>query len=110
MLNSLLEQVLSEARRLSEDGPQAGYEAFVELTGLRDRLLEAVEQNKAAITQEQKLRIRELLELDPIIMQHMLELKVEAEAGIQRIQHSHRQRDAYQPSYAADSVMFDRKK
>jgi len=59
---------------------------------------------------EQKAILRRLLELDPVILQHMQALKEEAEQGLTRIHQSSRQRDAYQPSYDMGSIMFDRKK
>ncbi len=109
-MDQLLELVLTESRRLSQEGARAGYEAFVELTELRDHLLTMVEDSKPSLTTDQKVAIRELLQMDPIIMEHMLELKNEAKLGLLRIQHSQKQKDAYQAPSVTDSIMFDQRK
>lgn len=110
MFDELLDRVLQETQRLCDEGPEAGYEAFVELTDLREQLMENVTERQAKLTSEQQASLRRLLELDSIILQHMHALKNEAEQGLGRIQQSNRQRDAYQPQYDVGSIMFDHKK
>jgi len=110
MLDGLLDQVLKETQRLSDTGPEAGYEAFVALTDLREKLMQAVGEQQAALTPEQKMALRRLLELDPVILRHMQTLKAEAEQALVRIHQSSLQREAYQPHYDVGSIMFDRKK
>jgi hypothetical protein len=110
MLDTLLEQVLKETQRLGDEGPKAGYEAFVRLTDLREKMMEVLAEQRGALTEEHKAILRKLLELDPVILGHMQTLKHEAEQGLIRIQQSNKQRDAYQPHYDVGSIMFDRKK
>jgi hypothetical protein len=110
MLDELLDQVLEETRRLSEEGPQAGYEAFVRLTDLRERMMEVLADQQLQLTEKQKAMLRCLLELDPVILRHMETLKRQAEEGLRRIRQSGKQRNAYQPQYDVGSIMFDHRR
>jgi Fe2+ or Zn2+ uptake regulation protein len=109
-MDELLNLVLQETQRLCDEGPEAGYEAFVWLTDLREKMMEVLAEQQEALTNEHKAIIRRLLELDPVILGHMQTLKHEAEQGLLRIQQSNKQREAYQQHYDVGSIMFDRKK
>jgi hypothetical protein len=109
MFDALLDQVLKETQRLSDVGPAAGYEAFVELTNLRERMMDALAEHQAQLTEGQKGILHRLRELDPLILGHMQYLKTEAEQGLVRVRQSYRQREAYQQQYGVGSIMFDHK-
>ena len=105
-MEQVLNEVLRETLRLLDDESEAEYEAFVELTNLRDQLLERVRQRP--LLDKEKILLREILQHDDEMMRRMLILKREAEIGMQRLNNSKRQQGAYGNAGFSESIMFDK--
>jgi predicted DNA-binding protein len=106
-MDELLLRVLSESKRLSALGTQAGYESFVHLVDLREHLVEAMGDHE--LSGDQLERLRELQAYESILFQHMNELKTEAEEALRMIQTSKVQRRVYQAHSPVESMLFDKK-
>ncbi|MFC5469707.1 hypothetical protein ACFPPD_13320 [Cohnella suwonensis] len=85
------------------------YERFERLVELRQTLTDTVGQ-KGQLTPQEKNRIREILQYDQLIMQHMQQLKDEAALGLNRVNTSKKQQAAYLSNGAYDSFLFDKRK
>jgi len=106
-MDELLHQVISESKRLSELGREAGYESFVRLVGLRDQLIEAMRGRE--LTDGQREKLRELQACESVLLGHMQDLKREAEERLRSIRASKIQQRAYQAKAPTESMLFDRR-
>ena len=106
-MDELLEQVLSESKRLGELGRDAGYESFVRLIELRERLVEAMHGRE--LTDGQREKLRELQTCESILLEAMNDLKREAEEALRSIRASRVQQRGYQAYSSIESMLFDRR-
>ncbi|WP_041853731.1 hypothetical protein [Thermobacillus composti] len=106
-MDELLLQLLSESRRLSEMGRDAGYESFVNLVELRQQLVEAIRGRN--LTDRQQAMLRELQTYESILLGHMNDLMKEAEEALRSIRTSKIQQRGYQAYSPAGSMLFDRR-
>jgi hypothetical protein len=109
-MNKLLVEVLTDTLRLVEQGESLVYEAYVELTDIREKLVDEI-QGGLVLSPDEKILLKQIIDQDEVILLRMQELKNEAESGIHRINDSKKQKDAYSGiSSYNDSFMFDKKK
>ena len=106
-MDKLIREVLAETIRLVESEPDTGYEEFVALTDLRQALVDEV-QNRDSLTDGENLLLSELAKYDETIMYRMMALKQEAELGIQRMNATKKQQNAYGLMGLGESIMFDK--
>lgn len=107
MMDNLIREVLAETIRLAESELDTGYEEFVALTDLRQKLVDEV-QSRSSLSDGDKLLLRELAQYDEAIMSRMMALKQEAEHGIQRMNATKKQQNAYGLMGLGESIMFDK--
>ncbi|WP_027087245.1 hypothetical protein [Cohnella panacarvi] len=107
MMDKLIREVLAETIRLAKSEPDTDYEAFVELTDLRQTLVDEV-QSRGLLKDDEKALLSELAKYEKVILSRMLALKQEAELGIQRMNATKRQQDAYGQVGPGESIMFDK--
>lgn len=106
-MDELLLRVLSESKRISELGRDAGYESFVSLIELREQLVEAVRGGE--LTDYQREMLRELQTYESNLLLHMNDLKREAEQALRSIRNSKVQQRVYQAHTSTGSILFDRR-
>lgn len=107
MVDKLIREVLTETARLAESELDTGYEAFVALTDLRQTLVDEV-QSRGALSESETKLLRELAQYDEMILSRMLALKQEAELGMNRMNASKKQMNAYGHMGLGESIMFDK--
>ncbi len=107
-MDKLLQRVLEDTVRLCESSQQWEYEEFVNLTDLRQTLVEEVEK-KGPLTLEQKKLMQEILKCETEIVRRMQKLKDEAEEGLRRLDASKKQKTAYGNASVHNSFMFDKR-
>jgi hypothetical protein len=107
MMDKLIKEVLAETVRLAESGPDTGYEEFVALTDLRQTLVDEV-QGRSSLTESERMLLRELGQYEETILSRMMALKQEAELGMQRMNASKKQQNAYGLMDLGESIMFDK--
>jgi len=96
-----------ESARLAQSAEPEDYEAYVELTELRQALAEEV-QKRSVITEDEKAMLQSITKYDDIILGHMQLLKDEAASGIQRISGSRKLKEGYAYTASHESIMFDK--
>ncbi len=106
-MEQLIHEVLAESARLTELEQPAEYEAYVELTELRQTLAEEV-QKRTAISEAEKAMLNSISQYDETIMGHMEILMQEAAVNIQKINGSRKQKESYGNAGAYESIMFDK--
>lgn len=84
-------------------------EAFVEE---RQELVDSIAEQSAICraTPAQKQEIHRILDHDPIILDRMNALRVEAQDWLQKRNQAKVQRNAYEAAYTPDSFLMDRRK
>lgn len=109
-MDELIRKVLVEIVRLCEPTIRHDYEEYVALTELREELLIKVNKNKP-LNDSQIQLLNEINKYDSMIIQQMLNLKIEAEEGLRRLNASKKQKIAYvNDETALDSFMYDKRK
>jgi hypothetical protein len=106
-MEQLIQEVLTESDRLARLAQPADYEAYVELTELREALAEEV-QGRYTISDVERALLNSISQYDEIILGHMKTLMQEAAAGIQRINSSKKQKAGYGNTSSHESIMFDK--
>ena len=106
-MEQLIQEILKESDRLAKLAEPADYEAYVELTELRQVLAEEV-QNRDTITEAEKALLSSISQYDEIILGHMQMLMQEAAASIQKINDSRKQKESYGNVGTHESIMFDK--
>ncbi len=78
----------------------------------RERLIELIvkEAEKLPDVSPYREKVQRILEADPLILDKMQQLKMEAASTFSRVNIAGKQRDKYLRPYAADSYFFDKKK
>ncbi|MFC5528957.1 hypothetical protein [Cohnella yongneupensis] len=106
-MEELIIEVLAESLRLADPEQDPGYEAYVALTDLRQTLVDEV-KCRGALTDNEKLLLKELAKYDNAVFSRMLALKEEAEIGMQRMNVTKKQINAYGHMNLGESIMFDK--
>lgn len=85
------------------------YEELAQIVDDRQIIVDQIQQTSAdTITDAQKQRVHIILESDAIILQRMMSLQVEARDWLEQRNRIKAQRQAYESSYAPDSILMDR--
>ncbi|MFD0673629.1 hypothetical protein [Cohnella sp. GCM10027633] len=106
-MEELMIQVLAVTLRLADPEQDPGYEEYVSLTDLRQTLVDEV-QRRGSLTENEKLLLKELAKYDKAVYSRMSALKQEAEDGMQRMNATKRQQNAYGQNGLGESIMFDK--
>lgn len=106
-MEDLIIEVLAETLRLADPEQDHGYEDYVALTDLRQTLVDEV-QRRNVLTDNEQLLLKELAKYDDAVFRRMVTLKQEAEIGMQRMNASKKQINAYGNMGIGDSIMFDK--
>jgi hypothetical protein len=105
-MDELLQQILVETTLLSHSEEGFEYERFEQLVEIRQRLTDRIAL-EGQLSAAQKSSIKEILRLDPIILEYMHKLRDEAQEGLSRIHSFKKQKAAYDYQGDNDSFMFD---
>ncbi len=81
--------------------------SFIEERGV---LIEKMEMHRSEVTEQHKLQIAELMNMDPIILNKMDQIKQEAGQWLERQGTIRNQQHAYHQNYVTDSFFVDRRK
>ncbi|MFD1885614.1 hypothetical protein [Paenibacillus wenxiniae] len=76
----------------------------------REVLIKRMEMYRAELTEEHKVQISELMNMDPIILNKMDQIKQEAGQWLERQGTIRNQQHAYHQHYVTDSFFVDRRK
>ncbi|MFD1139409.1 hypothetical protein [Paenibacillus urinalis] len=104
-----LEQITDEFMKCLDD---IEYEIAVEFVNKRQRVIDSisVELNTVKITEDDKIRVNNLLKYDRIILDTLEKLKIEARDWLQQRSRIKAQHSAYDHHYSPDSILMDRRK
>ncbi|ALP37263.1 hypothetical protein ASL14_14780 [Paenibacillus sp. IHB B 3084] len=102
-LQHMTEAVLSNLLNLSE-------EEFEQFADQRQRIVEQMKLYQTSMTENDKQKIRDILNNDSLILQRMHILKDEAGHWIEKRGAIRVQQHAYRRAYAVDSLFIDHRK
>ncbi|SHN67094.1 hypothetical protein SAMN04487896_2179 [Paenibacillus sp. ov031] len=89
------------------------YEEVEEFITKRQPIVDLINielQNKEVSTEDQKDRIKRVLELDPVILRRMESLLLEAREWLYNRRQAATQRSAYESNLSPGSILMDRRK
>ncbi|WP_322923986.1 hypothetical protein [Paenibacillus campi] len=109
-MSSLLEQLYALSSAIVERLQIVSDEEIFAFIAERGVLIEKMELYRSELTEQHKAQIAELMQLDPIILNKMNEIKQEAGQWLERQGTIRTQQHAYQQHYVTDSFFVDRRK
>ncbi|MFS1514790.1 flagellar protein FliT [Chengkuizengella sp. SCS-71B] len=111
-MDSLISQLESLTKQTYDQLSSMNYEQLAQFVQKREEIINQIKNIKITdehIQKYQKL-IQNITQYDQQILEKMKRLKDEASQELHKIQSGKKQKTAYQNTYTADSVFFDRKK
>ncbi|OCT13158.1 hypothetical protein A8709_20660 [Paenibacillus pectinilyticus] len=106
LLDELHQMTLDVIERLDS----LGYDQMEDFVERRGKITSQLQSLDLRYTDQQKIQIKEILQHDDRIVARMQMLKDEASVGMEKMDRARIQKSAYDPTYAADSYFFDKKK
>ncbi len=109
-MSSLLAQLHGLSSEFIERLNVISDDEIFEFVDARGVLIEKMEQYRSEMTEQHKSQINELMNLDPIILNKMNQIKQEAGQWLERQGNIRSQHNAYHQNYVTDSFFVDRRK
>ncbi|KKO54969.1 hypothetical protein [Paenibacillus sp. DMB20] len=109
-VTKLIQELETLTRHLIDNLSNTDEEGFEQFTSKRQDIVEQMEKNRTAMSENHKQQIGEILKCDPFILERMQALKDEAGNWMERRTSIRVQQNAYLQPYSHDSYFIDHRK
>ncbi|WP_340018627.1 hypothetical protein [Paenibacillus sp. FSL H3-0457] len=112
-MDSYIDQLKVLTESFLDDIETCSYEEVEEFITKRQSIVDLINMallNKEVFTEDQKDRIKSVLELDPVILRKMESLRIEAQEWLYNRRQAATQRSAYESNLSPGSILMDRRK
>lgn len=112
-MDSYIDQLKVLTESFLDDIEICSYEEVEEFITKRQSIVDLINMallNKEVFTEDQKDRIKSVLELDPVILRKMESLRIEAQEWLYNRRQAATQRSAYESNLSPGSILMDRRK